>query len=175
MGQNKGDEDGGNSRHAIPLVAGAIVTAQITMAAATYVGDELTLRGTGRKPLFQTALVSLPIRCALIILLKDSGNAALLSTQILDGIAGGLMGLVQPYLVADITFGTGRFNVLSKWFFVRQGMLYRSLLCFLLVLTPFNIFSIFLSSGSHRIGVRSRSHPLQLYRADGSGKVWPRG
>lgn len=114
MGQNKGDEDGGNSRHAIPLVAGAIVTAQITMAAATYVGDELTLRGTGRKPLFQTALVSLPIRCALIILLKDSGNAALLSTQILDGIAGGLMGLVQPYLVADITFGTGRFNVLSK-------------------------------------------------------------
>ena len=173
MGQNKGDEDGGNSRHAIPLVAGAIVTAQITMAAATYVGDELTLRGTGRKPLFQTALVSLPIRCALIILLKDSGNAALLSTQILDGVAGGLMGLVQPYLVADITFGTGRFNVLSKWLSCTAKFALQ--LCFLLRILHLSIFFIFLSSGSHRIGVRSRRHPLQLYWSDGSGKVWPRG
>jgi len=110
MGRDKGND--GNTRNAIPLVAGAIVTAQITMAAATYVGDKLTLRGIGRKPLFLAALASLPVRCALIIRLKDAGNVALLSTQILDGVGGGLMGLVQPYLVADITFGTGRFNVL---------------------------------------------------------------
>jgi hypothetical protein len=107
-------ENGGPRRGAIPLIAGAIVTAQITMVAATWAGDRLTLTGVGRKPLFLAGLASLPVRCALIIWWKDSGNTFLLSTQVLDGIGGGLFGLVYPYLVADITFGTGRFNVLSK-------------------------------------------------------------
>jgi hypothetical protein len=107
-------ENGGPRRSAIPLIAGAIVTAQITMAAATWAGDRLTLTGVGRKPLFLAGLASLPVRCALIIWWKDSGDAFLLSTQVLDGLGGGLCGLVHPYLVADITFGTGRFNVLSK-------------------------------------------------------------
>jgi hypothetical protein len=114
----RANKDGDQARSAIPLTAGAIVTAQITMAAATFVGDKLTLRGMGRKPLFLAGLASLPIRCALIIWFKDAGDAALLSTQIFDGLGGGLIGLVHPYLVADITFGTGRFNVLSEYFLV---------------------------------------------------------
>lgn len=134
MGHDK-ETNEKNGRNAIPLVAGAIVTAQITMAAATYVGDKLTGRGVGRKPLFLAALVCLPLRCALIIRLKDAGDAALLSTQIFDGISGGLLGLVQPYLVADITFGTGRFNVLSECIY--EGLSRR---CSLLVLS----YSIFL-------------------------------
>ena len=109
MGQ--GDEDGMPSRNAIPLIAGAIVTAQVTMAIATWIGNRLTLLGVGRKPLFMAGLISLPIRCALIIWWKDAGNTWLLSTQILDGLGGGLFGLLHPYLVADITFGTGRFNL----------------------------------------------------------------
>lgn len=113
MGGDK--PDGDPKRSAIPLIAGAIVTAQVTMAAATVVGDRLTEKGVGRKPLFMAALLSLPIRCALIILLRNAGDGALLSTQILDGIGGGLLGLIQPYLVADITFGTGRFNVVSTY------------------------------------------------------------
>jgi hypothetical protein len=110
------NKDGDQARSAIPLTAGAIVTSQITMAAATFVGDKLTICGLGRKPLFLAGLISLPVRCALIIWFKDAGDAALLSTQILDGLGGGLFGLVHPYLVADITFGTGRFNVLSEYF-----------------------------------------------------------
>lgn len=80
-----GDEDGSTRRSAIPLTAGAIVTAQLTMAAATFVGDRLTFSGVGRKPLFMAGLITLPIRCALIILFKDAGDAWLLSTQVLDG------------------------------------------------------------------------------------------
>lgn len=110
-----GDEDGGVRQSAIPLTAGAIVLAQFTMSIATWLGDRLTLQGTGRKPLFLAGLLSLPIRCALIIFWKDSGDAFLLSTQILDGIGGGLFGLMHPYLVADLAFGTGRFNVLSTY------------------------------------------------------------
>lgn len=108
------NDDGSVKRTAIPLIAGAIVLAQCTMSITTYVGDELTKRGVGRKPLFLACLLTLPIRCALIILWKDAGEAYLLSTQILDGIGGGFFGLLHPYLVADITFGTGRFNVLSE-------------------------------------------------------------
>lgn len=108
------DEDGNQNRTAIPFTAGAIVTAQLTMAVATKAGDSLTGMGVGRKPLFMAAILSLPIRCALIIWLKDAGKTYLVSTQVLDGIGGGLFGLIHPYLVADITFGTGRFNVVSK-------------------------------------------------------------
>ena len=119
MGQedDDGNGDGAPSRKAIPLIAGAIVLAQLTMACATHVGNKLTHNiGIGRKPLFMAGLVTLPVRCALIIYWKDAGDTFLLSTQILDGLGGGFFGLVHPYLVADITFGTGRFNVLSKLF-----------------------------------------------------------
>lgn len=108
------DDGGGQSRTAIPFTAGAIVTAQLTMAIATWAGDSLTRLGVGRKPLFMAAILSLPIRCALILWFKDAGKTYLLSTQVFDGIGGGLFGLIHPYLVADITFGTGRFNVVSE-------------------------------------------------------------
>ena len=105
------NEDGSTKRRAIPLIAGAIVLAQFTMSGATYAGDKMTKGGWGRKPLFLAGLLTLPIRCFLIIFWKDAGEAYLLSTQILDGLGGGFFGLLHPYLVADITFGTGRFNV----------------------------------------------------------------
>ncbi|KAL7462744.1 hypothetical protein ACHAXS_003118 [Conticribra weissflogii] len=105
------NDDGSVKRNAIPLIAGAIVLAQFTMSGATYFGDSMTKNGWGRKPLFIAGLLTLPIRCVLIIFWKDAGDAHLLSTQILDGLGGGFFGLLHPYLVADITFGTGRFNV----------------------------------------------------------------
>ncbi|KAL3942840.1 MAG: hypothetical protein SGBAC_003039 [Bacillariaceae sp.] len=114
MGQQGGDNDDDNdgpSRSAIPLIAGAIVLAQATMSLATIVGDKLTGRGVGRKPLFMAGLLTLPLRCALIIMWQDMGDSWLLSTQILDGLGGGFFGLLHPLLVADITFGSGRFNV----------------------------------------------------------------
>jgi len=111
-GDDDANEDAGASRSAIPLIAGAILLAQATMTAATWLGDYFTKRGVGRKVLFMAGLVTLPVRCALIIYWKDAGNAFLLSTQILDGIGGGIFGLLHPYIVADITFGSGRFNLI---------------------------------------------------------------
>eukprot|EP00531_Pseudo-nitzschia_arenysensis_P007205 CAMPEP_0116155998 /NCGR_PEP_ID=MMETSP0329-20121206/22602_1 /TAXON_ID=697910 /ORGANISM="Pseudo-nitzschia arenysensis, Strain B593" /LENGTH=449 /DNA_ID=CAMNT_0003653061 /DNA_START=28 /DNA_END=1378 /DNA_ORIENTATION=- len=111
MGQGEEKQEG-IPRTAIPLTAGAIITAQFTMAVVTHLGGECTEKGWGRKPLFLIGLASLPIRCALIILLKDAGHQYLVATQLLDGIGGGLFGLIHPYIVADITFGTGRFNAL---------------------------------------------------------------
>lgn len=101
-------------RTSIPMIASAVVIAQSVMVGATYAADVLTQRGVGRKPLFMVGLLSLPIRCALILLLKDAGTFFLLTTEILDGIGFGLICVVHPFLVADITFGSGRFNLLSK-------------------------------------------------------------
>jgi len=106
------NDDGSVKRGAIPLIAAAIVLAQATMSLATYAGGVFTKSGVGRKPLFLAGLLSLPLRCALIIYWKDAGDSWLLSTQILDGIGGGFFGLLHPYLVNDIAFGSGRFNVL---------------------------------------------------------------
>jgi MFS family permease len=105
------NEDGSPTKTALPLIAGAIVLAQFTMALANIACDKLTRRNVGRKPMFLAGLATLPIRCALIIYWKDAGDGWLLSTQILDGLAGGVCGLLHALLVADITFGTGRFNV----------------------------------------------------------------
>lgn len=106
------NEDGSVKRTAIPLIAGAIVLAQFTMSVATYAGDAMTKKGVGRKPLFMAGLLTLPVRCALIIYWQDAGDSWLLSTQVLDGLGGGFFGLLHPYLVNDIAFGSGRFNVL---------------------------------------------------------------
>jgi len=157
-----GDEDGGIRRSAIPLTAGAIVLAQFTMSIATWLGNRLTLQGIGRKPLFLAGLLSLPVRCALVIYWKDAGDSFLLSTQILDGIGGGLFGLVHPYLIADITFGTGRFNVLSTY--LCRLFLY-SLFLFSGICLPTNYPSaIFLfRSGCYAFIVWNGSDPFQLY------------
>jgi len=115
MGQSDDDaydDDSGANRSAIPLVGGAVVTAQVTMSIATVLGGWLTAMEYGRKPMFMVALLTLPVRCALILWWQNKGNAYLLSTQVLDGIGGGFFGLIHPYMVADISFGTGRFNVL---------------------------------------------------------------
>jgi len=109
LGEIMGGDDGQN---AIPLIAGAIVIAQLTMSIATVVGGKLTTSGMGRKPLFLLGLISLPIRCLLIVYWKDAAKGFLLSTQVMDGIGGGLLDLIHPFLIADITYGTGRFNVL---------------------------------------------------------------
>lgn len=105
------NEDGSVKRTAIPLVGGAIFLAQSTMALMTVIGDTMTQRGTGRKTLLMIGILSLPLRCVLILYWQESGDWFLLSTQILDGVGAGFLALVTPYLVADITFGTGRFNV----------------------------------------------------------------
>lgn len=81
MGQSDND-DGSVKRSAIPLIASAIVLAQFTMTGATFAGDILTKRGVGRKPLFLAALISLPVRCALIIFWQNAGDSFLLSTQV---------------------------------------------------------------------------------------------
>lgn len=165
MGQDGGKEEG-LTRFAIPLTACAIITAQLIMAVVTRVAGQYTQRGWGRKPLFLIGISSLPIRCALIILLKDVGHNYLLLTQIFDGISGGLFGLIHPYIVADITFGTGRFNAVSKCFrlYVRMyAKVFRNILTM-----------NFVHSGLDGVCVRFRCHSVKLFGTKGRRTLWLR-
>jgi hypothetical protein len=163
------NDDGSVSRSAIPLIAGAIVLAQGTMSIATVAGGTLTGMGVGRKTLFMVGLLTLPFRCAMVILCKDSGDAFLLSTQFFDGLGGGFFGLLHPMIVADITFGTGRFNVVSKYSIapLMHNPLWIDSQAFNAPCTyihpPF--VSLFLS-GIDGILLWSRSHPVQLVGPD---------
>ena len=115
MGQGREGEDAGQARrNAIPLMAAGQLISQFFMCSAVSIGDYYTKRGVGRKPLFLAGIATLPLRCALIILWKDAGPKLLLLTQIFDGLEGGLFRVIHPYVLVDLTYGTGRFNVISE-------------------------------------------------------------
>ena len=63
----------------------------------------------GRKPLLLIAFMVLPIR-GLLYTLTDNVTA-LVAIQILDGVGAGIFGVVSVLVIADLTEGSGRFNL----------------------------------------------------------------
>ncbi|MGF6715293.1 MFS family permease [Bradyrhizobium sp. i1.14.1] len=63
----------------------------------------------GRKPIFAMALAISAIRGALYPL-SDNPDWPV-SVQLLDGIGAGTFGAPFPLVVADLTHGTGHFNI----------------------------------------------------------------
>jgi predicted MFS family arabinose efflux permease len=90
------------------LMSVCIIAAQIVMVpVAMVVGRKAD--AWGRKPIFATALAVLALRGALYPL--SDNPYWLLSVQLLDGIGAGIFGALFPLVVADLTQGTGHFNV----------------------------------------------------------------
>ena len=81
------------------------------MVGSAVLGGVLLPR-LGTKPLFLLAMGAIPLRGTVIILLLTyfpKNTIALLVTQTLDGLAGGLVGLLTVLLAENLTRGTGRF------------------------------------------------------------------
>ena len=90
------------------LMAACIVIAQLVMIpAALLVGAKAD--DWGRKPLFLAGFLILALRGALYPLSDDP--YWLVGVQALDGVGAGIFGALFPVVVADLTRGTGRFNV----------------------------------------------------------------
>lgn len=90
------------------LMAACIVIAQLIMIpAALLVGAKAD--DWGRKPLFLAGFLILALRGALYPLSDDP--YLLVGVQALDGVGAGIFGALFPVVVADLTRGTGRFNV----------------------------------------------------------------
>jgi MFS family permease len=90
------------------LMSVCIVAAQLVMVpVAMAVGRSADT--IGRKPIFATALAVLALRGALYPLSDDP--YWLVGVQMLDGVGAGIYGALFPLVVADLTRGTGHFNV----------------------------------------------------------------
>jgi MFS family permease len=63
----------------------------------------------GRKPIFLAGFAVLPIRGILYTLTQDP--YALVAVQLLDGVGAGIFGALFFIVVADLTKGTGRYNL----------------------------------------------------------------
>ena len=90
------------------LMSACIVAAQLVMVpVAMMVGAKADI--WGRKPIFLVGFLILPVRG---VLYTFSDNPFwLVGVQMLDGIGAGIFGALFPLVVADLTRGTGRFNV----------------------------------------------------------------
>lgn len=95
-------------RTSMMFMSACVVTTQLTITMiAGWVGRAAS--SWGRKPLLLIAFGVLPIRGVLYTL--TSNVYALVSIQMLDGIAAGIFGVVSILVIADLTRGTGRFNL----------------------------------------------------------------
>ncbi len=98
----------GRGRASMMFMSACVVTTQfVIVLLASWAGRQAG--AWGRKPLLLIAFGVLPVRGILYTLTHNP--AALVAIQILDGIGAGIFGVVSVLVIADLTRGTGRFNL----------------------------------------------------------------
>src|SRR5262249_10685208 len=97
-----------SSTWATTLVAAAIVVPQLVVATSSPSVGRWAQRW-GRRPILLAGFAALPIRGLLLMVVVDP--RLLVAVQLLDGICAAVFGVLIPLTIADITRGTGRFNL----------------------------------------------------------------
>ncbi|MGB6966133.1 MAG: MFS transporter, partial [Xanthobacteraceae bacterium] len=97
-----------SSQWATVIIAACIVVPQLIVAALSpWVGAKAQI--WGRRPLLLIGFAALPIRGLLFAAITSP--SLLLAAQIFDGITAAVFAVMVPLVVADLTRGTGRFNL----------------------------------------------------------------
>jgi predicted MFS family arabinose efflux permease len=98
----------GQGRSSMLFMSACVVTTQFVITLiASWSGRKA---GTwGRKPLLLIAFAVLPIRGVLYTL--TANTVLLVAIQVMDGVGAGIFGVVSVLVIADLTRGTGRFNL----------------------------------------------------------------
>ena len=90
------------------LIAACIVVPQLVVAACSpWVGRQAQV--LGRKRILLIGFAALPIRGVLLAFVSDP--YLLVVAQVLDGVSAAVLGVLVPLIAADVTRGTGRFNL----------------------------------------------------------------
>jgi len=90
------------------IVSALIMVPQIIVAImAPWTGREANMRG--RRPLLLVGFAALPIRA--LVFAWTTNPAILIVAQLLDGVSGAMLGVLTALTIADLTAGTGRFNL----------------------------------------------------------------
>jgi MFS family permease len=93
---------------ATALVAACIVVPQAIVAVISPRVGGLA-QSLGRRPVFLAAFAALLLRG--LLLAWSSDPVVIVAVQMLDGISAAGIGIIVPLILADITRGTGRFNL----------------------------------------------------------------
>jgi MFS family permease len=97
-----------SSEWATVLVGACIVVPQLVVAVISpWIGHHAQL--WGRRPFLLLAFAALTVRGLLFTTISDP--YLLVAVQVFDGITAASLGVMVPLMVADITRGTGRFNL----------------------------------------------------------------
>jgi MFS family permease len=98
----------GQGRSSMMFMSACVVTTQLVITLiASWSGRKAG--AWGRKPLLLVAFGVLPLRGVLYTLTHKT--MALVAIQVLDGVGVGIFGVVSVLVIADLTQGSGRFNL----------------------------------------------------------------
>jgi MFS family permease len=98
----------GKGNASMMFMSACVVTTQLVITLlAAWVGRAAS--AWGRKPLLLIGFGVLPVRGVLYTLTQNT--LLLVGIQILDGIGAGIFNVVSVLVIADLTRGTGRFNL----------------------------------------------------------------
>ena len=101
------------------IVAALIMVPQVIVAVmAPWVGRRANT--WGRRPLLLVGFGALPIRALLFA--WTANPTILIAAQILDGVSGTVLGVLTALIVADLTRGTGRFNLAQGFVGTMSGV-----------------------------------------------------
>jgi MFS family permease len=90
------------------VLSALVIVPQILVALwAPWMGRQA--KSWGRRPLLLIGFAALPIRALLFSAITDP--VLLVGVQLLDGVSGTVLGVLQALVIADLTQGTGRFNL----------------------------------------------------------------
>lgn len=98
----------GKGRSSMMFMSACVVTTQVVVTMLASLASRKASTW-GRKPLLLIAFGVMPIRGLLYTM--TSNPVLLVAIQILDGIAAALFGVVSVLVIADLTRGSGRFNL----------------------------------------------------------------
>jgi len=136
----------GNQGTETLFMAGCITTAQIVMVPmAVLVGHKADF--WGRKPIFLVGFAVLPLRGVLYTLTQNP--FVLVSIQVLDGIGAGIFGALFLIVTADLTQGTGRYNIAQGGASAVWGLgaaLSNAVAGFMVEIAGYNIAFLFLAT-----------------------------
>jgi MFS family permease len=97
-----------SSQWATVLIAACIVVPQCVVAALSpWVGRQAQI--FGRRPLLLLGFAALPLRGVLFATVADPN--LLVVVQLLDGVTASVLGVMVPLMIADLTRGSGHFNL----------------------------------------------------------------
>ena len=101
------------------IVSALIMVPQVIVAImAPWAGRRANI--WGRRPLLLVGFAALPIRA--LVFAWTTNPIVLIAAQLLDGISGAMLGVLTALIVADLTAGTGRFNLAQGFVGTMSGI-----------------------------------------------------